>query len=97
MKKTLTFLFNIIIGLLVWVIYLWYRASMFIVITEPILKLDDWLKPHKGQNTEYWTMIILLVSAISLCFVSIWWIALVYIILIVVNLGAFALWKRFKK
>ena len=97
MKRIGTFIIHLFAGLLVWLLYIWYRIAMFIVITEPILKLDDWLKPHKRQNTEYWTMIILLVSAISLCFISIWWIALAYIILVIINLGAFALWKRFKK
>ena len=97
MKRILNYCWYFIAGLFAYTLYVWYRAAMFIVITEPIYTIDDWFKPHKKEKTEYWTMIIFAASGLSLVFFSLWQTVLAYLVLLILNIIIYAIWKQIKK
>jgi hypothetical protein len=97
MKRILNYCWYFIAGLFAYVVYLWYRAAMFIVITEPVYTIEDWIKPHRKEKQEYWTMIIFAVSALSMVFFELWQIVIAYLVLSILNIIVYAIWKQIKE
>jgi uncharacterized membrane protein len=70
---------------------------MFIVVTEPIYTIEDWVKPHRKEKQEYWTMIIFAASFVALFYLSVLQMIGLYFVLLTLNIIIYAIWNKFKK
>lgn len=94
--KSWKFISSWIIVAFMLVFYIWYRASMLLIVTRPIESMKEWYEKTEftKDKTDFFIMIIFASMFTFYMFFGILWMIVFYVSLLLINILVYGIWKK---